>query len=252
MNIRALLMGLAFALMWSSAFTSARIIVQDAPPLASLSLRFFLSGVIGILIAKALGQHWHLTRGQWRAVFVFGLCQNALYLGLNFVAMQTVEASLASIIASTMPLIVAGAGWIFLKDRLPMQGILGLALGIIGVVIIMGARFGGNADTAPELPRELFEEQAKRRVVVGLLLGEVIKSEELKADDEKVKALINEMASAYEDPTEVVAYYEGNEQMMNNMRNVALEEQAIDAILAKAQVSEKEVGFNELMNQQPA
>ncbi|RYU71094.1 trigger factor [Aliivibrio finisterrensis] len=113
-------------------------------------------------------------------------------------------------------------------------------------------RFGGNADTAPELPRELFEEQAKRRVVVGLLLGEVIKSEELKADDEKVKALINEMASAYEDPTEVVAYYEGNEQMMNNMRNVALEEQAIDAILAKAQVSEKEVGFNELMNQQPA
>ena len=113
-------------------------------------------------------------------------------------------------------------------------------------------RFGGNADTAPELPRELFEEQAKRRVVVGLLLGEVIKSEELKADDEKVKALINEMASAYEDPTEVVAYYEGNEQMMNNMRNVALEEQAVEAILAKAQVSEKEVRFNELMNQQPA
>lgn len=113
-------------------------------------------------------------------------------------------------------------------------------------------RFGGNADSAPELPRELFEEQAKRRVVVGLLLGEVIKTEELKADDEKVKALINEMASAYEDPTEVVAYYEGNEQMMNNMRNVALEEQAIDAILAKAQVSEKAVGFNELMNQQPA
>lgn len=113
-------------------------------------------------------------------------------------------------------------------------------------------RFGGNADNAPELPRELFEEQAKRRVVVGLLLGEVIKAEELKADDERVKALITEMASAYEDPTEVVAYYEKNEQLMNNMRNVALEEQAIDALLAKAQVSEKEVSFNELMNQQPA
>ncbi|KKD01438.1 MULTISPECIES: trigger factor [Photobacterium] len=113
-------------------------------------------------------------------------------------------------------------------------------------------RFGGNANNAPELPRELFEEQAKRRVVVGLLLGEVIKAEELKADDERVKALITEMASAYEDPTEVVAYYEKNEQLMNNMRNVALEEQAIDALLAKAQVSEKEVSFNELMNQQPA
>jgi trigger factor len=96
----------------------------------------------------------------------------------------------------------------------------------------------------------LFEEQAKRRVVVGLLLGEVIKSEELKADDEKVKAIIQEMATAYEDPSEVISYYEQNEQMMNNMRNVALEEQAIDAIIGKAQVTEKEVGFNELMNQQ--
>ena len=113
-------------------------------------------------------------------------------------------------------------------------------------------RFGGNTEAADQLPRELFEEQAKRRVVVGLLLGEVIKSEELKADDEKVKAIIEEMATAYEDPSEVIAYYEQNEQMMNNMRNVALEEQAIDAIIAKAQVSEKEVSFNELMNQQPA
>ncbi|WP_087019982.1 trigger factor [Thaumasiovibrio subtropicus] len=113
-------------------------------------------------------------------------------------------------------------------------------------------RFGGDAKNLPELPRELFEEQAQRRVSVGLLLGEVIKSEELKADDERVKALITDMASAYEDPTEVVAYYEKNEELMNNMRNVALEEQAIDALLAKAQVSEKEVGFSELMNQQPA
>ncbi len=146
MDIRALLMGLAFAVMWSSAFTSARIIVQDASPLASLSLRFLVSGLIGIAIAKALGQHWKLTGTQWRAVFVFGLCQNALYLGLNFVAMQTIEASLASIIASTMPLLVAGAGWLFLKDRLPLQGIIGLILGIAGVVLIMGARFNGTAD----------------------------------------------------------------------------------------------------------
>ncbi|CAH0539387.1 trigger factor [Vibrio marisflavi] len=111
-------------------------------------------------------------------------------------------------------------------------------------------RFGGNPEAADQLPRELFEEQAKRRVVVGLLLGELIKVEEIKADDEKVKALIQDMATAYEDPTEVISYYEQNEQMMNNMRNVALEEQAIDVIIEKAQVSEKEVSFNDLMNQQ--
>lgn len=121
----------------------------------------------------------------------------------------------------------------------------------IGVLRQQAAqRFGGNAEAADQLPRELFEEQAKRRVVVGLLLGELIKSEKIEANDEKVKAMISEMASAYEDPTEVIAYYEQNEQMMNNMRNLALEEQAIDAIIGKAQVSEKEVSFNDLMNQQ--
>lgn len=113
-------------------------------------------------------------------------------------------------------------------------------------------RFGGNMDNMPELPRELFAEQAERRVVVGLLLGEVIKSGELKVDEARVKALIADIASAYEDPAEVVAYYEGNEQLMNNMSNVALEEQAIDAVLEKAQVSEKAVSFTELMNQPAA
>lgn len=113
-------------------------------------------------------------------------------------------------------------------------------------------RFGGNMDAANQLPRELFEEQAKRRVVVGLLLGEVIRTQELKADEDKVKALIDEMATAYEDPSEVIAYYQQNEQMMNNMRNVALEEQAIDAIIAKAKVTEKKVSFNELMNPEAA
>ncbi len=51
------------------------------------------------------------------------------------------------------------------------------------------------------------EEQAKRRVVVGLLLGEVIRTNELKADEERVKGLIEEMASAYEDPKEVIEFY---------------------------------------------
>lgn len=139
-------MGLAFAFIWSSAFTSARIIVADAAPLASLALRFLVSGLIGVTIARALGQTWHLTKDQWRATFVFGLCQNALYLGLNFVAMQTIEASLAAIIASAMPLMVAAAGWLIFRDRLPALGVGGLILGISGVVVIMSARLSGGVD----------------------------------------------------------------------------------------------------------
>ena len=146
MDIRAIIMGLTFALIWSSAFTSARIIVTNASPLAALSLRFFISGLIGISIARILGQTWHLTPNQWRATIIFGICQNAIYLGLNFYAMQTVEASLASIIASSMPLLVAFAGWVFLKDSLPIMGILGLILGMVGVVIIMSSRMKSGID----------------------------------------------------------------------------------------------------------
>ncbi|MGP2728747.1 trigger factor, partial [Serratia marcescens] len=98
-------------------------------------------------------------------------------------------------------------------------------------------RFGGNEKQALELPRELFEEQAKRRVVVGLLLGEVISTNDLKADEDRVKTLIEEMASAYEDPSEVIEFYSKNKELMNNMRNVALEEQAVEALLAKAKVT---------------
>ena len=146
MDGRAVLLGLAFALTWSSAFTSARIIVAYAPPLYSLSARFLISGLIGVIIALMLGQSWRLSRKQWISVAVFGVCQNALYLGLNFVAMQTVEASLAAIIASTMPLIVACAGWIIFRERLSTLGICGLIAGLIGVALIMGSRIRADVD----------------------------------------------------------------------------------------------------------
>ena len=93
-----------------------------------------------------MGQSWNLTRDQWRATFIFGLCQNAIYLGLNFVAMQTIEASLAAIIASTMPLMVAFAGWLVFRDRLPVLAVVGLILGIAGVFLIMWARLDAGVD----------------------------------------------------------------------------------------------------------
>lgn len=146
MDFRALFMGLAFAVMWSSAFTSARIIVAAAPPVSALALRFLISGILGVLIARALGQSWRLTPAQWRATIIFGLCQNALYLGLNFVAMQTVEASLAAIIASSMPLLVGLASWLILGQRVSALGFAGLAAGMAGVALIMGTRIQGGAD----------------------------------------------------------------------------------------------------------
>lgn len=146
MDIRAALMGLAFAFMWSSAFSSARIIVADASPLYALSLRFFLSGLIGLGLAWMLGQTLHFTRAQWRGILIFGICQNALYLGFNFVGMQWVEASLAVIVAATLPLLVAAAQWIFWRDRPSPLGALGLIAGFFGVALIMGSRLSGGVN----------------------------------------------------------------------------------------------------------
>ncbi|MCA1928582.1 trigger factor [Rheinheimera sp.] len=115
-------------------------------------------------------------------------------------------------------------------------------------------RFGNNLDPKqlPELPAALFTEQAKDRVKVGLLLGEVIKANKLQVEDARVQSLIETVASAYEDPQEVVQYYNSNKELLQGMRNVALEEQAIDLVLTKAKVKEEKAKFDEIMNPQAA
>lgn len=115
-------------------------------------------------------------------------------------------------------------------------------------------RFGNNMDPKqlPELPAALFTEQAKDRVKVGLLLGEVIKANKLQVEDARVQSLIETVASAYEDPQEVVQYYNSNKELLQGMRNVALEEQAIDLVLTKAKVKEEKAKFDEIMNPQAA
>ena len=111
-------------------------------------------------------------------------------------------------------------------------------------------RFGGKPEMAAQLPAELFEADAKRRVQVGLLLSNVISQNELKVDEARVEAMIADIASAYEQPAEVVEYYAKNRQLTENIRNVVLEEQAVDAVLAKAKVTDKVLSFDELMQSQ--
>jgi len=111
-------------------------------------------------------------------------------------------------------------------------------------------RFAGQMDpkNLPELPADMFEEQAKRRVKIGLLLGEVIKINELKVDNNKVNDLIASAASAYEDPQEVINYYASNKELNQQMQNVALEEQAVELLVQGAKVTDKKMSFKEIMN----
>jgi trigger factor len=105
-------------------------------------------------------------------------------------------------------------------------------------------QFGGNVKP-DQLPAELFEEQAKRRVVLGLLVAEVVKQFDLKPEDSRVRELIQEMASAYQEPEQVVAWYYKNEQQLNEVRSVVLEEQVVDTVLQKASVTDKQVSYEE-------
>ncbi|QYN47525.1 trigger factor [Gilliamella sp. ESL0405] len=112
------------------------------------------------------------------------------------------------------------------------------------------SRFGGNVKQSMDLPKELFEAEAKRRVSVGLLFSEIIESNKLKADDARVQSLIDDIATAYEDPNEVSEYYRNDKKAMDNIRSVALEDQVVDLLLESAKVTDKNYSFSELMNQQ--
>jgi trigger factor len=113
-------------------------------------------------------------------------------------------------------------------------------------------RFGGaDQKNMPELPAELFQDQAERRVRIGLLLGELIQGNKLEADEARVMDQINTLATAYEDPAEVVKYYTDNKELMQQMRNLALEDQAIDLVISKAKVTEVTKSFDEVMNPAP-
>jgi probable blue pigment (indigoidine) exporter len=146
MDLRALVAGLVFVAMWSSAFTSARIIVVDAPPFLALAVRFAISGALALAIGRALGQRLALGRGQWRPILVFGICQNALYLGLIFAAVRTVEASVAVVVASTLPLLVAALDRIVFGARLSPLAVGGLAAGLGGVLVITASRLSAGLD----------------------------------------------------------------------------------------------------------
>ncbi|NIY79462.1 DMT family transporter [Celeribacter sp. HF31] len=146
MDFKAFAMGVAFVFMWSSAFTSARIIVADAPALAALTVRFLLSGLVGVLLSRVLGQSWHFTRSQWKSIALFGLCQNTIYLGLYFLAMRSVEASVASVLASSMPLVVALLSTLIQRKTPKPLALMGLVLGFVGVIMIMGTRVSAGSD----------------------------------------------------------------------------------------------------------
>ncbi|WP_374539003.1 trigger factor [Chitinimonas taiwanensis] len=102
------------------------------------------------------------------------------------------------------------------------------------------------------LPPELFEEQAKRRVSLGLILAEVVRANGLEAKPEQVKAIVTEFAESYEHPEEVVKWYYASRDRLEGPESLALEDNVVEFVFAKAKTVEKQLAFDELMGQQQA
>ncbi|WP_230382403.1 trigger factor [Piscirickettsia salmonis] len=101
---------------------------------------------------------------------------------------------------------------------------------------------------APDFPASMFEEQATRRVLLGLLVAEVIEKKELKPDAERVKSMVEKLAAAYEQPQSVIDYYYNSKEKLAEVEAIVMEDQVVDALLEDAHVTEKNVTFAEVMS----
>jgi trigger factor len=101
-----------------------------------------------------------------------------------------------------------------------------------------------------QLPREVFEDQARRRVALGLILGEIIQKNDIKIDANKVRSAIEDMAKSYEHPEDVIKWYYSDESRLDDVRQMVLEDQTVEWLVAQANVSDEIMKFDDVMSKQ--
>lgn len=101
------------------------------------------------------------------------------------------------------------------------------------------------------LPDEPFQEQAGRRVILGLVLGEVIQQQKLQADPARVRESVEELASTYESPDDVINWYYGNKEQLATIESAVIEDQVFDYIIEQASVTDEQVSYKEIMEPEP-
>ena len=116
----------------------------------------------------------------------------------------------------------------------------------------MFQQYGGfgnqDLDLKSLLPDSMFSENAERRVKLGLVLAEIVSKHELKPSNEKVRAVIEEMASTYQTPQEVIDYYYSNQQQLAAVESKVLEDMVVEKLLEKAHIEEKACSYQETIN----
>ena len=144
---RLALMVLAFVLLWSSAFSAAKIAVADSPPLIFLAVRFLAAGVLMLALAPLSGIRWTLSRRDVAVFAALGVANQAVYLGIGYVALtHGVSAGLAALIISANPILTAVLAVAVLGERMTWAKTLGLVLGLAGVAFIVESRLTLGTD----------------------------------------------------------------------------------------------------------
>jgi drug/metabolite transporter (DMT)-like permease len=137
-----------FCLLWSLAFSAAKLALLDCPPLILLTARFLIAAVVMLGAAAMTGTSWRkLARRDLIALAVLGIANNALYLGLNYIGMRVISSGLSALIVSTNPVLIALLAAMVLNERMTWRKAGGLLLGVGGVAFIVQGRIAGGIDS---------------------------------------------------------------------------------------------------------
>lgn len=136
-----------FCLIWSSAFAAAKIAVHDSPPLLLLGSRFLLAGLLMLGFCAVAGHLKGLAPRDVVLLSLFGILNNACYLGLSYLGLRTVSSGFTAVIVSANPLLTALVAAPLLGERMTWRKLAGLLLGMAGVAIVLRSRLGdGHED----------------------------------------------------------------------------------------------------------
>ncbi len=145
-NKELYLLGISFCVLWSSAFIAAKFGLTAAPPLAQLTIRFLFAGALMWAGMLLMGKKWPADRRDVVTGVALGVLNNSAYLGLFFIAMQTITAGLAALIAAMTPLATVLLAQPLLGERVTKRALMGIALGLLGAAIVLRDRLGTGID----------------------------------------------------------------------------------------------------------
>jgi drug/metabolite transporter (DMT)-like permease len=136
----------AFCALWASAFSISKIALADCPPFLLLTMRFLLAGALMLGAAVISGIPLRLTRGKVLIFAVLGIANQAAYLGLSNIGLQSVSSGLAALIISANPVLTSLLAVPFLGEKMSGRKAAGLLLGVCGILFVVAHRFGGGVD----------------------------------------------------------------------------------------------------------